>query len=265
MPGITTLVDWSHIMNTPAHADEAIRGLQETGIRSVFAFGFPNTSLQDWWFGPDYAGSILSIDGDVARRLRSQYFNSDDGLITMSLATRGTNFCREEIVRQDWELAKELDLKITVHVAMDRFGYTKMQVSKLRDMNLLYPNTTYIHSSHLTEDEWGMVRDSGGNVSYRAADRAPDGPWLGAGGQGDGLRRADRPVVGRRDDGVVGPVHPDARDLRVGAFAAASGGVGREPRVERAGEPSSSRRVRSSHWRRSAARRSPGSPIGPAR
>ena len=29
--GITTLVDWSHIMNTPAHADEAVRGLQEFG------------------------------------------------------------------------------------------------------------------------------------------------------------------------------------------------------------------------------------------
>ena len=164
--GITTLVDWSHIMNTPAHADEAIRGLQESGIRSVFAFGFPNTSLQDWWFGPDYAGSVLSIDGDLARRLRAQYFNSDDSLITMALATRGTNFCREEVVRQEWELAKELDLNITVHVAMYRFGYTKMQLSKLRDMDLLYPNTTYIHSSHLTEDEWGMVRDSGSNVSY---------------------------------------------------------------------------------------------------
>jgi 5-methylthioadenosine/S-adenosylhomocysteine deaminase len=164
--GITTLVDWSHIMNSPAHADEAIRGLQESGIRSVFAFGFPNTSLQDWWFGPDYAGSVLSIDGDLARRLRSQYFNSDEGLITMALATRGTNFCREEIVRQEWELAKELALNITVHVAMYRFGYTKMQLSKLKEMDLLYPNTTYIHSSHLTEDEWGMVRDSGSNVSY---------------------------------------------------------------------------------------------------
>jgi len=32
-------------------------------------------------------------------------------------------------------------------------------------MDLLYPNTTYIHSSHLTDDEWLMVRDSGGNVS----------------------------------------------------------------------------------------------------
>jgi 5-methylthioadenosine/S-adenosylhomocysteine deaminase len=164
--GITTLVDWSHIMNSPAHADEAIRGLQESGIRSVFAFGFPNTSLQDWWFGPDYAGSVLSIDGDLARRLRSQYFNSDDGLITMALATRGTNFCREEVVRQEWELAKELDLNITVHVAMYRFGYTKMQLSKLKELDLLYPNTTYIHSSHLTEDEWGMVRDSGSNVSF---------------------------------------------------------------------------------------------------
>ena len=84
----------------------------------------------------------------------------------MALATRGTNFCREEVVRQEWELAKELGLNITVHVAMYRFGYTKMQLSKLKEMDLLYPNTTYIHSSHLTEDEWGMVRDSGSNVSY---------------------------------------------------------------------------------------------------
>jgi cytosine/adenosine deaminase-related metal-dependent hydrolase len=164
--GITTLVDWSHIMNTPDHADAAIRGLQESGIRSVFAFGFGNTSLQDWWFGPDYAGSVLRIDGDVARRLRTQYFNSDANRITMALATRGTNFCREEVVRYEWELAKELGLNITVHVAMYRFGYTKMQLRRLKELDLLYPNTTYIHSSHLLEDEWAMVRDSGSNVSY---------------------------------------------------------------------------------------------------
>jgi 5-methylthioadenosine/S-adenosylhomocysteine deaminase len=48
---------------------------------------------------------------------------------------------------------------------MDRFGYTKMQLRALKEMDLLYPNTTYIHSSHLLDDEWQMVRDSGGNVS----------------------------------------------------------------------------------------------------
>jgi 5-methylthioadenosine/S-adenosylhomocysteine deaminase len=164
--GITTLVDWSHIMNTPAHADEAIRGLQESRIRSVFAYGFGNTSLVDWWFGPDYTGSVLTSNGPDARRIRTQYFNSDEGRVTMALATRGPNFCKPEVVKHDWELAKELDLNITVHVAMDRFGYTKMQVELLRDMGLLYPNTTYVHASHFTDAEWALARDSGGNVSF---------------------------------------------------------------------------------------------------
>jgi 5-methylthioadenosine/S-adenosylhomocysteine deaminase len=162
--GITTLVDWSHIMNTPAHADGAIQGLEETGIRSVFAFSIPNTSLQDWWFGVDWAGSVERIDGDLARSVRSR-LSDDQGLMTMALATRGPNFCKADVVRYEWELAKELGINITVHVAMDRFGYTKGQVKALGEMDLLYPNTTYIHASHLTEDEWLMVRDSGGNIS----------------------------------------------------------------------------------------------------
>jgi 5-methylthioadenosine/S-adenosylhomocysteine deaminase len=164
--GITTLVDWSHIMNTPDHADAAIRGLQQSKIRSVFAYGFPNTSLVDWWFGPDYAGSVLTSDGDEARRIKSQYFSSDDGRITMGLATRGAGFCKPDVVRHDWELAKELGINITVHVGMDRFGYTKGQITALRDMDLLYPNTTYVHASHFTDEEWALVRDSGGNVSF---------------------------------------------------------------------------------------------------
>ena len=163
--GITTLVDWSHIMNTPDHADAAVKGLQDAGLRAVFAFGFPNTSIQAWWFGPDWAGSVERINGDEARRIRRQYLADDQSLITMALATRGTNFCKEDVVRYEWELARELGINITVHVAMDRFGYTKMQLRRLRELDLLYPNTTYIHSSHLLDDEWLMVRDSGGNVS----------------------------------------------------------------------------------------------------
>jgi cytosine/adenosine deaminase-related metal-dependent hydrolase len=162
--GITTLVDWSHIMNTEAHADAAVTGLQETGLRSVFAFGFPNTSIQLWWFGLDWGGSTERIDGAVARKVRAR-LSDDGGLVTMALATRGTNFCKPDVVRYEWELAKELGINITVHVAMDRFGYTKGQLTALRDLDLLYPNTTYIHSSHLTDEEWQLVADSGGNVS----------------------------------------------------------------------------------------------------
>jgi 5-methylthioadenosine/S-adenosylhomocysteine deaminase len=164
--GITGLVDWAHIINTPEHADAGIKGLQESGIRSVYAYGFGNTSLVDWWFGPDYTGSVLRIDGPDARRLRQQYFNSDDSRVTMGLATRGTGFCKPDVVQFEWELAKELGLNITVHVGMDRFGYTKGQITTLRDMDLLYPNTTYVHASHFTDEEWALARDSGGNVSF---------------------------------------------------------------------------------------------------
>ncbi len=37
--GITTLVDWSHNLATPAHADAAVKALKDTGMRAVFAHG----------------------------------------------------------------------------------------------------------------------------------------------------------------------------------------------------------------------------------
>ncbi len=45
--GITTLVDWSHINNTPEHPDAAVTALREVGIRAQYAYGSANTSLAD--------------------------------------------------------------------------------------------------------------------------------------------------------------------------------------------------------------------------
>ena len=41
--GITTLLDWSHIQGSPAHTDAVIQALKDSGLRAVFAYGFP------WW------------------------------------------------------------------------------------------------------------------------------------------------------------------------------------------------------------------------
>jgi 5-methylthioadenosine/S-adenosylhomocysteine deaminase len=160
--GVTTLLDWSHIQNTPDHSDEAIRGLQESSIRSVFAYGFPNTSLADWWYN-----SSLKTPDDV-RRVRERYFSSDDGLINMALATRGPGFCQPDVVKHDWRLARELNLPITVHVGMGRVAGRFNMVSQLNDMDLLGPDTTYIHSCYLSEEEWKLVADTGGKISIAA-------------------------------------------------------------------------------------------------
>ena len=41
--GITTLLDWSHIQASPEHTDAAVEALHNSGLRAVFAYGFP------WW------------------------------------------------------------------------------------------------------------------------------------------------------------------------------------------------------------------------
>lgn len=158
--GITTLVDWSHINNTPEHPDAAVTALQETGIRAMYAYGSANTSLSDYWFS-----SKIAIPGDDVRRIRDTYFSSDGGLLTMGLATRGPGFCQEEVVRSEWGLARELGIPVTVHVAMGRLAGRFGMVKQLSDLGLLGPDTTYIHCCHFSEEEWQLVKDSGGTIS----------------------------------------------------------------------------------------------------
>ncbi|KUO06279.1 amidohydrolase family protein [Streptomyces caeruleatus] len=158
--GITTLVDWSHINNTPAHPDAAIQGLTESGIRAQYAYGSANTSLADYWFE-----SKIAVPGDDVRRIRSTYFSSDDGLLTMALATRGPGFCTDDVVTAEWGLARELGIPITVHVAMGRLAGRFGMVKQLHGLGLLGSDTTYVHCCYFHEDEWQLVADSGGTVS----------------------------------------------------------------------------------------------------
>ncbi len=161
--GITTLVDWSHINNTPDHPDAAIQGLQEAGIRSQYAYGSANTSLADYWFE-----SKIAVPSDDVRRIRDTYMPTDDGLLTMALATRGPGFCTDEVVTQEWNLARELGIPVTVHVGMGRLAGRFSMVKNLHRLGLLGAGDVYVHSCYLDDEEWGLVRDSGGHISVAA-------------------------------------------------------------------------------------------------
>lgn len=158
--GITTLVDWSHINNTPDHPDAAVQGLQETGIRALYAYGSANTSIEKYWyFSPE------AIPGDDVRRIRDTYFSSDSGLLTMGLATRGPGFTQDQVVQSEWGLARELGIPITVHVNMGRLAGRYAMVEQLDRLGLLGPDTTFIHCCYFSEHEWQRVKDTGGTIS----------------------------------------------------------------------------------------------------
>ncbi|NYF09853.1 cytosine/adenosine deaminase-related metal-dependent hydrolase [Leifsonia sp. AK011] len=159
--GITTLVDWSHNLATPAHADAAIQALKDTGMRAVFAHG--GGSKQ--WGAPLPSPNNHPED---ARRIRDEYFSDNTGLVTMALALRGPQFTLPEVNRHDFALANDLDLRVTVHVGDGYWGKSG-PIRKMNDDGLLSDRITYVHCCTLGEDELQMIADSGGTASV-----APD-------------------------------------------------------------------------------------------
>jgi cytosine/adenosine deaminase-related metal-dependent hydrolase len=153
--GITTILDWSHIQATREHADAVISAIQESGIRAVFAYGYP------WWKYPDPA------QDDWIRDVAKQYFSSKDQLHTFAIAPPGPEFTPFEVAKSQWELARDLDARITVHVGVGTAG----KHGKLAEMGragLLGPDTTYIHCTTLNDEEIQMIVDTGGTFSLAA-------------------------------------------------------------------------------------------------
>jgi 5-methylthioadenosine/S-adenosylhomocysteine deaminase len=155
--GVTTLLDWSHISNTPDHSDAAIQGLKNAGIRAVYAHGVPTGG--EWW-----AFSELDHPEDI-RRIRETYFSSDDGLITLALAARAPGNSNFEVAKHDWELARDLGIRISVHVGMRLTDVHVHHVKNIHDLGLLGPDTCYIHCTDSTDEELDLIAESGGTAS----------------------------------------------------------------------------------------------------
>lgn len=157
--GITTMLDWCHGILSPEHADGAIQGLTEARGRSVFGYGgrggvgsrgvgFPNDD---------------AIEADL-RRVRDRYFSSDDQLVTLALALRGPQYSSMPTVERDVRLARELDLRVSVHGGSATIGRNR-PVAQMHDLGLLDARTTVIHGNTLADDELQMMADAGCSAS----------------------------------------------------------------------------------------------------
>lgn len=158
--GITTLLDWSHNLKTPQHADAAIEALYDVGGRVVFAHG---GGSREWQVVPP---NELPHPHD-ARRVRDEYFSSDDQLVTMALAIRGPQYTIKDVCVHDWKLARELGLRITVHVGDGELG-RHGSIRWLAGEKLLGDDTTYVHCNTVADDELQLIADSGGTASVAA-------------------------------------------------------------------------------------------------
>ena len=153
--GITTLLDWSHIQGSPAHTDAVVQALNDSGMRAVFAYGFP------WW------GKWEERQPSWFVRAATEHFSTKDQRLTLALAAPGPEFTDFEVTRDHWKLAREAGARISTHVGVGSYG----QDGKLQEFGaagLLGPDTTYIHCTTLNDTEIQMIVDTGGTVSLAA-------------------------------------------------------------------------------------------------
>ncbi|KUJ33964.1 amidohydrolase [Streptomyces sp. NRRL F-5122] len=152
--GITTMLDFSHNSRTREHSDAAVEALRDTGIRGVHAA-----------MGPHFGDWDRQWPGDLPR-LKSQYFSSDDQLLTLRLATLATDEIAGPALAYGPELAR-VARELGVGVSVDAvFGSASSDaVLRWAKDSILGPDVTLIHSTGLTPEAWQAMGESGTTVA----------------------------------------------------------------------------------------------------
>jgi 5-methylthioadenosine/S-adenosylhomocysteine deaminase len=153
--GITTMLDWSHIMNSPAHADAAIKGLHDSAMRAVFAYGY--SAIPGW----DKASGAEDARAADLKRVQQQYFRSDDQLLSLAVAARSD----VRGIVADIKLARSLGLRTTIHTT--KAGL----VTAMNEAGVLGPDITFVHTIGIeaTDDEYRLIAEHGGTISTSSA------------------------------------------------------------------------------------------------
>lgn len=157
--GITTMLDWSHVQNSPEHTEAAIQALRDSGIRGVFAHGWPLVDGLSWMFDSE-RGHPQDI-----RRLRREHFSTDDQLLTLAMAARGPEMARRTVWIDDLRLARELGIRSTIHMGAYARNAPVRAIAQMHNAGVLGDDLTFVHCCHCGCDEIAMMADAGVSAS----------------------------------------------------------------------------------------------------
>jgi 5-methylthioadenosine/S-adenosylhomocysteine deaminase len=143
--GITAFCDNSHNSRSSAHADSAIQGLFDSGARAVYAGGpirFVDEQVWDHQWPEDL------------RRIKRQYFSSDDQLITLRMLFAGI------LDPKTLRVARDLDLWLSWDG-----GAANPHLPELYKQGLLVGKESYNHATGVPEANWQVIRERGAKLN----------------------------------------------------------------------------------------------------
>ncbi|MBO3747668.1 amidohydrolase family protein [Streptosporangiaceae bacterium NEAU-GS5] len=148
--GVTTVVDWSHGLQTVDHADAAVDALQSVPGRFVLAYGNIQQPPAVWTAAPEFRDF-------VGRRI-----TGDDMLgFQVAFDVLGDPAFPE---KPAFEVARELGAAVTTHAGV--WGATSDDGIRLMYENgFMGPENIYVHAASLSADSYHRIAATGGSIS----------------------------------------------------------------------------------------------------
>ncbi|TMR11518.1 amidohydrolase [Nonomuraea turkmeniaca] len=148
--GVTTVVDWSHGLQTVDHADAAVDALQSVPGRYVLAYGNIQQPPAEWTAAPEFR--------DFVRRR----ITGDDMLgFQLAFDVLGDPAFPE---KPAFEVARQLDAPVTTHAGV--WGATSDDGIRLMyEHGFMTPRNIYVHAASLSADSYHRIAATGGSIS----------------------------------------------------------------------------------------------------
>jgi cytosine/adenosine deaminase-related metal-dependent hydrolase len=148
--GVTTILDFSHCNNTPEHADAALAGLRDAGIRALFAYGY---------FAAPTPAPVFTEHGQRvadARRVREQ-LSSDDALVTMGIALTECGLVPFDDTIAEIHSAGEMEVPVVMHTGCVWGSPVTEGIPELHHHGLLGPDQVHVHCNTLDERDFDRL------------------------------------------------------------------------------------------------------------
>lgn len=154
--GVTSICDFSHIMNSPTHTEAAIQGLTDAGIRGVFCYGFYDVPTRNRHFSAhdQRIAHAESVAGDFHRKAGS--------LLKFGIATTETKLVGPEQTDAELAVARKHDALITLHVGTMGSPHG---ILELDGRGRLADDMLFVHANMCSDDELAALVRSGASLS----------------------------------------------------------------------------------------------------
>ncbi|GAA3676642.1 amidohydrolase family protein [Arthrobacter ginkgonis] len=180
--GVTTVLDYSHITNSPEHADAAVDALEESGIRAVYAYGMGQADIM--------APPAYDRLADFAR-LANERFTAP-GRVTLGAALSEIGLAPISQNLAQKRLADEHGAISTAHIATSQA--LPAGVEQLHAAGVLDPRLVLVHATTLAETDWKLVADAGAKLSTTPESELNMG--MGRIAINDAIRHGLKPTIG---------------------------------------------------------------------